>query len=1168
MRLRKVKLAGFKSFVDPTVITFPGELTGIVGPNGCGKSNVIDAVRWVMGEISAKHLRGDSMADVVFNGSSARKPVSQASVELVFDNSEGLLGGRWASYPEISVRRQVARESQSVYYLNGVRCRRKDVTEIFMGTGLGPRSYAIIEQGMISRLIEAKPDELREFLEEAAGISKYKERRRETENRIRHTQENLERLNDVREEIDKRLQHLQRQARTAERYKELKGEERLLRAQLLALRWRALQAEAEQRGARIAGEETALEAALAEQRGVETRLEQARQSHQSAQDTFNEVYRQVLDVGTEIARIEETIQNQRERREQMRESLAREERSLSEARESLEAERGALGELEARLAREEPELERLREAEARVRAEFERHEQTLAAMQTAWEGFSARAGDPARHAHAERARIEHLAQQVAQLRERLTRLREEHETLSGDEREREVASLRAELEQEEAHQRERQAALEAEREEMQRLRERIDEQAEILDGLRARDQEMRGRLASLRALQEAALGKRSRAASEWLERHRLHEAPRLAEALEVEPGWERAVELVLGFHLEAVCVTAAHERASTLAELGAGSLGLVDAVPRTAAPAPARHLLQKVRGPLALDALLAGVRAAETLDEALTLREQLDSGESVVTRDGMWLGAGWARVAREPESEHGGVLIREGEMRGLAHALDELERDAAVAEAELAERRAALRALEESHAERQARHAEAHRHYAGLRAKLGASEAQLEQARSRRRAVETEIAELEAQVAAERSELEDARRRLQHAAGQMERLAGWRESFEERRRGQRARVESARERWRGLRDRVYQSGLRIESMRAQVASRRTALASGAEQVARLEGRCREAREGIDAAVAPLAELERSLNDKLETRRAREAELARAREAVESLQAELRRLERERHEREAAAQAQRQRVEELRVANQETLVRRQTVLEQLGEAGHALEGLLEALPEAADPQEWEGRLEALERRIERLGPINLAAIDELEQQRERKRYLDSQHEDLTQALATLEEAIHKIDRETRTRFRETYEKVNASLAATFPRLFGGGRAYLQMTGEDLLSTGIAVMAQPPGKRNSTIHLLSGGEKALTAVALVFAIFELNPAPFCLLDEVDAPLDDANVGRFCELVKDMSERVQFVLVTHNKTTMEMTHQLIGVTMNEPGVSRLVAVDVDEAAEMAAV
>jgi len=1185
MRLRRIKLSGFKSFVDPTAIVLPGELVGIVGPNGCGKSNVIDAVRWVMGEISAKHLRGDSMEDVVFNGSNTRKPVGQASVELIFDNSAGTVGGRFAAYNEIAVRRVVPRGGQSAYSLNGTRCRRRDVMDVFLGTGLGPRSYSIIEQGMISRLIEAKPDELREFLEEAAGISKYKERRRETSNRIRHTQENLDRLNDLRDELDKRLDHLKRQARQAERYRELKQEERLVRGQLLALRWRALDGQASEEGRRVAAQETALEEAIAAQRETEATLERSRAEHAGAQARFNDTYRQVLDAGAEIARVEESIQNLRNQRQELAGSLEVEEQELAEANAHLESEAARLAELEAALAEQAPELGQLEAAVAEARAAFERDERAVQALQSEWESLSERAAEPARAAEAERARIAHLEERIAEAGRRRATLVEERASLADEALAGEIAGLADEVRALRGQQAQAERAAGEQREAVRAQRESLDTLGARLDADRQAHREARGRLASLQALQQDALGKQPGASLRWLERQGIEGRPRLAEDLEVEPGWELALELVLGFHLESVCVDGVAPLAPALGALEEGRLGLLDTGPGAGAGDAASAargggaLADKVRRPGAARALLAGVGTAESVTEALALRGAPGSGaaagespgesswESIVTRDGVWLGPGWARAFRGT-ADGAGVISREQEMRALGARVTELEQAIERAAAALDAARARLATLEDEHASAQDRVSERHRALGAIEARLAAARAEREQVAARAARLDEEIGELAGADAEARRELAAARARLERSSREMARLSDERGSSSAKREAMRGQLDAARERLQGLRDEAYQAGLRAESTRTRIAALEQSRERNLAQAAALESRCADLRRRIRESEEPLAGLRETLERRLTERREREAALASTREEVEAIEARVRDSEQRRQRAEARVSSEREALDGLRMHHQETRTRRQGVEEQVGDSGHALADLLADLPDDAAPDAWEERLEGVERRIARLGPINLAAIEEFEQQSERKEYLDRQHADLTEALATLDEAIRRIDRETRTRFRDTYEKVNDGLARTFPRLFGGGSAYLQMTGDDLLSTGIAVMAQPPGKRNTNIHLLSGGEKALAAVALVFAIFELKPAPFCLLDEVDAPLDDANVGRFCELVREMSERVQFVIVTHNKTTMEMTQQLIGVTMNEPGVSRLVAVDVDEAVELAAV
>ncbi len=1169
MRLSKIKLAGFKSFVDPTSIPLPKNLTAIVGPNGCGKSNTIDAVRWVMGESSAKHLRGDSMTDVIFNGSSSRKPVGQASVELVFDNSDASLGGQWANYNEISIKRLVTRDGQSNYFLNGTRCRRRDITDIFLGTGLGPRSYAIIEQGTISRLIEAKPDELRTFLEEAAGISKYKERRRETENRMRHTRDNLDRLNDLRDELGKQIAHLQRQARTAERYKELKAEERQLKGQLQALRWRALSQEAEQREGVIREQETALEAQLARQRAAEAEIERKRDEHVEATEGFNQIQSQFYGVGADIARLEQSIQHARERRQQLTRDLEQVERAWNEAQIHQEMDRRKIEELTAGLSEHGPAHEEHKAAAELSAATLLEAEEEMAAWQLQWEEFNQQAAEPSQTAQVERTRIQQLEQQIAQLGQRIKRIEDERQLLSTDNLAEEIAMAQELLA-------ERELAAEANQERLANClaliasqREETHAAGQRLDAVRTELQSRRGRHASLEALQQAALGKRKGAVTDWLNSQGLSGAPRLAEGMQVEPGWEAAVECVLGNSLEAVCVDGLDPVLGALGSLDQGALTLFDT--RAAAPAAAASvgtpLAGKLRSTVGAESLLSGIYAVDTLDEALSLRGRLAANESVITRDGIWLGPNWLRVTRDSD-EHAGVLAREQELKELAAAIEELEQQVTELQQTLEEGRARQKAAEEEREQLQAEANEANRATAELKSQLSGKQARLEQISQRRERLEGEAEELARHTAEAEAGMESARSTLHRALEMMEELARQREELSARRDELRAGLEQAREQARQDRERSHEAAIRIQTMRTELETTEQALERATQQLSQLAERREELRLAQGEGEGPVQQMSEELEQLLARRMEVEARLAEARRRVEDIDHALREKEGERIQSERKVQEIRSGLEQRRMDWQTLKVRRQTLQEQVGEAGLELEQLLGELPEQAEIGDWERQVDEAAQRIARLGPINLAAIDEYEQQSKRAEYLESQYADLTEALETLENAIKKIDRETRTRFKETFERVNKGLQEKFPRLFGGGHAYLELTGDDLLDTGVTVMARPPGKRNSTIHLLSGGEKALTAVALVFSIFELNPSPFCMLDEVDAPLDEANVGRFCKLVEEMSERVQFIFITHNKATMELAHHLAGVTMHEPGVSRLVAVDVDEAVELAAV
>ncbi|MDZ7750559.1 MAG: chromosome segregation protein SMC [Gammaproteobacteria bacterium] len=1165
MRLAKIKLAGFKSFVDPTSLVLPSNLVGIVGPNGCGKSNIIDAIRWVMGESSAKHLRGDSMADVIFNGSNTRQPVGQATIELMFDNSEGLLGGQYAEYNEISVRRQVSRDGQSSYFLNGVRCRRRDIMDVFLGTGLGPRSYAIIEQGMISRVIEAKPEELRGFIEEAAGISKYKERRRETENRMRHTEENLARLGDVRDELDKQLQRLQRQARNAEKYKEMKAEERRLKAELTVLRWQALDRRDTEEQRRVRELETAYERLVAAIRDTESEMEQRREAHVEANDAFNAVQSRYYGVGADVARLEQAIQHLRERREQLERESRRAAEAVAEADSHISDDRRQLAELVTLLERDGPRLEALRGDEAAEAEALGSAESALREWQERWEVFNQDAAEKARQAEVERTRIHNLDQGLDRLRSRRQRLEGERGGLGTDGLEQELAQLRERLQQAQGEQQRLDDQTRQAQGRGSELREQGAELANQLHAARQGLEQARGRLASLEALQEQVLAKGGAVAA-WLAARDVAGERRLAEALTVEPGWERAVETVLGHHLEAVCTERFAAAAAAVDEFEQGMLGLVDSGVVEETATASDGLLSKVAAPWMVGAMMAGVRTADTLDAALALRPSLAVAESVVCPEGVWLGRNWLRVNRSEESG-AGVLAREQAMRELHREITAHEERVG----EVTARQEAVRGeqgqVEGELRELQQALREAQRQASATQSQVGAREAHLERARQRLTAIDRELEEIGAEQARNEQVLAASRGELQGYVEAMERHAAEREGLARERDGLRGAVDDARRRHQAVRDETQQLALRLESARSRRESLEQGIARATRQSEVLAARVEEVKGSLAEMAEPMEQTQGELEQKLAQRLAVEGELRDARARVEALDHEMRELAGRRSATEQEAEGARGELEQARMGQQEIRVRKQGLLEALEAEGQEREQVEAALPQDAAEGPWSEALEALGQRIARLGPINLAAIEEYDQESERKQYLDAQHEDLTEALETLLGAMRKIDRETRTRFKETFEQVDAGMKELFPMLFGGGHAYLELTSDDLLETGVTVMARPPGKRNSSIHLLSGGEKALTAVALVFSIFKLNPAPFCLLDEVDAPLDDANVSRFCDLVRSMSDRVQFMIISHNKLTMELTDFLVGVTMNEPGVSRLVAVDVEAALEMAA-
>ncbi len=1159
MRLKCIKLAGFKSFVDPTTVSFPSNMAAVVGPNGCGKSNIIDAVRWVMGESSAKNLRGESMTDVIFNGSNTRKPVTQASIELIFDNSDNSLVGEYAAFAEISIRRRVTRDGQNTYFLNGTKCRRRDITDIFLGTGLGPRSYSIIEQGMISKLIEAKPEDLRNFIEEAAGISKYKERRRETENRIRRTHENLARLTDLREELERQLERLHRQAQAAEKYQEYKAEERQLKAQLLALRWQTLNQQVGSREQVIGDQEVAFEALVAEQRNADAAIERLRDGHHELSERFNLVQGRFYSVGGDIARIEQSIQHGQQRLRQLQDDLREAEKARLETESHLGHDRTLLATLGEELAMLEPEQELTAAAAEESAAALEEAESAMHGWQEQWDGFNQRSAEPRRQAEVQQSRIAQLEQSLERLAERQRRLSDELQQLSTDPQDAAIIELGEQIAAGELNLEELQLHEEQQGEHLQQLREQLQQASQAQQQAQGELQRLNGRLASLEALQQAAMNP-GQGAGAWLQSQGLAERPRLAEGLRVEAGWELAVETVLGADLQAVLLD--DFQGLDFAGLSQGDLRL--ASPVQGGLRVAGSLLDKVQSSVNLAPWLGQVRPVQSLDEALAARSALAEGESLISRDGYWVGRHFLRVRRASEAESG-VLARGQEIEALSLECEEREATLVQLDERLQQLRDTQRSAEEQREQQRRQVQDQARRLGELKAQLSAGQAKAEQLVLRRTRLDHELQEAAEQREIEQEQLGEARLQLQDALDAMAQDNEQRESLLASRDSLRERLDRVRQEARQHKDHAHQLAVRLGSLKAQHDSTRQALERLQLQAERLHEKREQLNLNLEEGEAPLEELRIKLEEQLDKRMAVEDELKLARLALEDADRELRDAEKRRSQAEQQSQLLRGQLEQQRMDWQSLNVRRKALADQLAEDNYDLHGVLASLPAEASEQAWEEELERLAARISRLGPINLAAIDEYQQQSERKRYLDAQDADLVEALDTLENVIRKIDKETRNRFKETFDKINGGLQALFPKVFGGGNAYLELTGDDLLDTGVTIMARPPGKKNSTIHLLSGGEKALTALALVFSIFQLNPAPFCMLDEVDAPLDDANVGRYARLVKEMSASVQFIYITHNKIAMEMADQLMGVTMHEPGCSRLVAVDVEEALAM---
>ena len=1160
MRLTQIKLSGFKSFVDPTSIHLPGQLVGVVGPNGCGKSNVIDAVRWVLGESRAAALRGDSMQDVIFNGSANRKPLARASVELMFDNSQGRAAGQWSQYAEISVRRVLQRDGESSYYINGTHVRRRDITDMFLGTGLGPRAYAIIEQGMISRVIEAKPEELRVFLEEAAGISRYKERRRETESRLADTRENLSRITDIRLELGAQLEKLEAQAKLATRYNELHSELQLKQHLLWYLRRRDAGAERERHSQDVEKQTNALEAGNAELRGIESRVETARAAHYGAGDALNSAQAALYSANAEVARHESELRHVEETRARLESQHTergaqvaqwREQRSqLTQALHMWAARAGGAKQkaTETR-ARLEAENHRVPVAEAAFRAGQERLSEARSQLMQAESRLQL-----------EQANLAHLERGRQALEQRRERLQNELATLAEPDAGA-VSGLETRLAELQEAVTDSQAACESLQSDVSALEARKAEAAEALSTAQREHAAVEARIATLRQIQAAT--EDNAPLREWAERHGLTGLP-LWHKLRIEPGWEMAVEAVLRERLHALELADAARLAEVAADQPPSKASLFvqgNVVPQ-AVPGY-ESLFSKIHdADAAVSGALRDWLGGVFVTEGVPDTSKLPSGTVLVNRDGHQF-THYTVSLHAPDAADTGLLARQAEIEALESRLG--DRSAAVVgaqdvlgrvEAELAGRNGALEEIRQDIVARQkAQHDAQIEHLKALQTQ--------ERYRERTAQVGAELEQMAAEMQAGNAGLDACKSSQERIAGDISqaraRLEAARVEHVEAEDALAAQRRAAQQAERDAQDAAFgerECSAKITEIDSSVKLIDREIERGESEISKLSG---------ELANDPIPTVRAALDLAVEARISCEKTLAEARNGVEAAAGALRGLEEGRLQVEARVAPLRERLGELRLKEQAASLSYEQFDTQLREAGADEAKLATAAQEAPRPSALQGEITRINTALAELGPVNLAALEELNTCRERKQFLDSQATDLDEAVKTLEDAIRRIDRETRELLRQTFESVNRHFGSLFPALFGGGEAKLIMTGEEVLDAGVQVMAHPPGKRNSSIQLLSGGEKALTAIALVFALFQLNPAPFCLLDEVDAPLDDTNTGRFCDLVKRMAAQTQFLFISHNKISMEMAEQLVGVTMPESGVSRVVAVDIDQALRM---
>ena len=1167
MRLNSIKLSGFKSFADPTNFLLPGQLVGVVGPNGCGKSNIMDAVRWVLGESRASELRGDSMQDVIFNGTTSRKAASRSSVELVFDNSDYRAGGQWSQFTEIAVKRVLTRDGTSSYYINNQPVRRRDVQDVFLGTGLGPRAYAIIGQGTISRIIESKPEELRLFLEEAAGVSKYKERRRETENRLSDTRENLTRVEDILRELTANLEKLEKQAEVAQRFNTLQSDVTLKQQQLWFLK--RADAGVDQTNIKTQVDKSVidLESRIADLRHIEADLETIRQSHYAAGDQVNQSQGALYEASAEVGRLEAEIRFVVEGRQRAQARLAQMKEQILQWTQQSEQAAIEISQLSDKLG----------EAEIQAAALSEQIEQvhvTLPEQETALEAAQMRANEQRNAVTQVQQRIQVLAAEQRNIEEQSKQLESRKERLNNDQQSLNTPDPQK-IEQLKVQRNDAQTAAEQKTAQLAALQAQVPELDETrklaqdsVNAEQAKHADLSARLQALQALQ--AKVQTNDKLKPWLASHGLDGLQALWQRIHIQTGWENALEAALRERLSGFEISKLEMVSGFAAD--APPTKLTFFAPANAALENATGDLQRLSDLLRLNdaghtALmgewLQGCFVAPDLAQALSKRQQLKPGQAIYVPQGHAVTAHSVSFYAQ-DNEQAGLLARAQEIENLDKSLKAQALISEEARQTLARSEHVYRESSQSLVSVRTQSTDAQARVHTVEVELLRLTQMAEQTRARVDQIGQDLGEVDAQLL----ELNNRRAQAQEdfealdmqLADSQERHAQLDETVIQAQQS----FNATRERQRELERQAQEADFAKRSLSTREAELNRTIETAEQQtdsIAQEEKLVQEDLSRLSDATAQSG-LQAALNVKLE----REAALAAKRSEYDDLTAKLRASDEHRLRLERELDPMRQRITDLQLKEQAARLGFEQYNQLLIDNAADLEAVALSISENnVRLTGLQSEIDRLQREINALGPVNMAALDELTAASERKSFLDAQSADLNEAMTTLEDAIRKIDAETRALLDETFNSVNLHFGKMFPELFGGGNARLVMTGEEILDSGVQVMAQPPGKKNQSINLLSGGEKALTAIALVFAIFQLNPAPFCLLDEVDAPLDDSNTERFAKLVATMSKGTQFLFISHNKITMQMAEQLIGVTMQEQGVSRIVAVDMESAISM---
>ncbi len=1161
MKLEKIKLAGFKSFPDQVTIDILSNVTAIVGPNGCGKSNIVDAVSWALGH-DAREVRAAYADDVIFSGTGARKAMGLSSVELLFDNTDNTAGGQYASYNQISIRRRVDRNRESKYFINNTRCRRRDIHDIFANTGLGTHGYAIIEQGMISRIIEAKPDEMRLYIEEVAGISKYRDRKRDAETRMRHTRENLARVRDICEEIDKQLRKLKRQAGDAERFKKLKDAQHKLSIRVLVLEYRQYDEQRLNHEKQLSELRLKLESNQTEITTSETRTQELRLAQDEWNEKLNQTRERFYALNTEIAGIEQDIANRRKNAEQLSQEQEAIEQAIQKCETRDQEQERRRAQLRQKLQTVEQSIVQANDKMATYQRQLNEAEQKQSQLRFEWDSHHSSGKEVLDNVEVYRVKIDYCVKGLDNIQSRISEITERRAAIKPD-----TAKAQLKQEQHELQTLEQTLSLHE-----QGIRDHTDEAVKLqsqIDGT-LKDtheagiyvQNLRGRLASLKALQEEEAEQAPEGFTDWLQKNSLSDVKKVVDYLEVEAGWEKAVEQVLGYKLSGMEVDALDNYIKTSSEIKSGRLTMIEpAMPP--ADIPQDSLATKIKNSTAIQALLAHIYIADNSELAMQRRARLASHESLITAGGLWLGKHWMQLHRN--YEHNGMLSRRREIEQLQSEITTADKKVNDLQAQTSSLRNRLQVCEEGREQTRLKLQTCMNDISDIKLQMQQTEIKIKQENDLMQNLDSELNRLSERETDMRKQSEALQKDYEQATA----LASGHDSsgsvLEQQRVESEEAVAATRNRISEQQRQLHEIEIEQHSLITELKGLDEALEQNRQQRTDLIHQREAMKAATQNSREPIAQRQAEIQGLINRREELEATISECNTTLKDSQSQIHELEAQHkslHEARENMQAQH---EQRHGSHQAAVARCNDLRQKLSDVDSAPEQLVNS-EATEDITQVRTDLEKVEQKISRMGSINLIAIEEFEELNERKSYLDNQNQDLVSALESIRQAISKIDRESKEKFKNTFEQINDKLGAIFKRLFNGGYARLELVEQNWLESGVSIMVYPPGKKLSSIRLLSGGEKALSALAVVFAIFELRPAPFCILDEVDAPLDENNILNFCKLIDDMSEKVQFMVITHSRLTMESVSALIGVTMAEPGISRLVSVNVEEAVKMA--